>query len=79
MEPPCQLEYSCQPGDLRLYNEIECRSDGLYDKQAICLSKKNVNLKNDFSDLIIIKICLCHFFLSKKGMLSGRRNIRNQN
>jgi hypothetical protein len=37
VEPPCQLDYSCEKGFKKLYEEIECRLDGAYDKKAFCV------------------------------------------
>lgn len=36
--PPCQFEYLCEPGYQAIYSEIECRSDGIYDRKATCVA-----------------------------------------
>lgn len=42
VDPPCQLEYSCEKGFVKVYDQIECRIDGTYDKKsAFCVAEVN--------------------------------------
>ena len=38
-EPPCQLDYTCDTGFKKLYDEIECSMDGSFDKKAYCVAE----------------------------------------
>jgi hypothetical protein len=47
VEPSCHIEYSCEPGFRRLYDEIKCELSGYYNKKAFCVPEVTLNFSFD--------------------------------